>query len=157
MSLDTTFALQTAFGYAGCCCGVHVVFYAAFSSRLGEFSKGNKMSFYNRGVSTIHAIVMFVLSLYYWLFLNPKMVIHDMDTYQSTCLLLMMGYLIYDTVFELSASRQPMTIAHHVLGAASHTSSLISYNGAAGFYRSALCTSSFFYQRLKIYFFACPV
>lgn len=135
MSLDIGFAVKTSLAYAGCCFGLHVLLYAIFNSRLKEFSKGNKMSFYNRGVSTVHAFVMFFLSLYYWLVLNPKMIIHDMDAYQTYCLLLMMGYLVYDTMFELSASRQAMTIAHHVLGAASHISTLTSYNGAAAFYR----------------------
>ena len=135
MPLDIPFAVKTALAYAGFCFALHVAFYGIFSSRLGDLSKGNKMSFYNRGVSTIHAIIMFLLSLYYWLVLNPKMVIHDTDPYQTMCLLFMMGYLVYDTVFELSASRQPMTLAHHVLGAASHSSTLLSCNGAAAFYR----------------------
>ena len=76
------------------------------------------------------------MSTYYWLYLNPKMEIGQyVDDYQARCVLVMMGYLLYDTVYELTASKQIMTLGHHVLGGASHLSVLMSYNGGAGFYR----------------------
>ncbi|KAJ1432310.1 hypothetical protein B484DRAFT_395033 [Ochromonadaceae sp. CCMP2298] len=78
---------------------------------------------------------MFANAIYYWVFLNPSVVISQpMDEYQAGCLLWMMGYLLYDTVFEAVSGTQILTLGHHVLGIASHLSSLLSYNGAAGFY-----------------------
>ena len=136
MPLTLQSALSISLPYAGFCFALHALFTGIFSNRITSFSKSNKASFYNRCVSTVHALIMFSLALYYWLFVNPTVVIVPMTDYESGCLLLMEGYLLYDTIFELSTGgRNIMTIGHHVMGFLSHSSSLISYNGAAGFYR----------------------
>uniref|UniRef100_A0A7S3LZR4 TLC domain-containing protein n=1 Tax=Spumella elongata TaxID=89044 RepID=A0A7S3LZR4_9STRA len=135
MPLTLQSALSISLPYAGFCFALHALFTGIFSNRITSFSKSNKASFYNRCVSTVHALIMFSLALYYWLFINPTVVIVPMTDYESGCLLLMEGYLLYDTIFELSTGgRNIMTIGHHVMGFLSHSSSLISYNGAAGFY-----------------------
>ena len=135
-SIDLQSSLYVALPYAALCLVQHIGAYIFFGSRLKTFSNKDKSAFYNRVVSTSHAIVMFTMSTYYWLYLNPKMEIGQyVDDYQARCVLVMMGYLLYDTVYELTASKQIMTLGHHVLGGASHLSVLMSYNGGAGFYR----------------------
>ena len=139
-STDLVSCLKISLPYAAFCFSVHILSYAIFNGRLKSFAKKDMTAFYNRTVSTTHAIVMFSLSLYYWLFLNPTMQIGEyVDEYQAKCVLVMLGYLVYDTVFELSASKQVMTLGHHILGGASHISVLYSYNGACGFYRYKNC------------------
>ena len=78
---------------------------------------------------------MFSQAFYYWVTINPTMAMYEkVDEYTVRALLCMMGYLVYDTVYELTAGRQVMTLGHHVLGFISHLTVLVSYNGAAGFY-----------------------
>jgi hypothetical protein len=105
-----------------------------FRHRLGKLKPKDRTSFYNRGVSTVHALNMFANALYYWAY-HPFVISQPMDEYQARFLLWMVGYLIYDTAFEAMSGSQVLTMGHHVLGIASHLSSLLSRNGAAGFYR----------------------
>lgn len=45
-----------------------------------------------------------------------------------------MGYLWYDMIVEISSSAKLDTLSHHILGIASHMSSRLSDNHAAGYY-----------------------
>jgi hypothetical protein len=136
MAIGLVDALKVIVPYAGLCCLIHFASNAIFSSRLKTFKPRDKTAFYNRTVSTFHAIVMFATALYYWIVLNPKMEIAtSLTEYEGRSVLIMLGYLLYDTVFEALSGRQIMTLGHHVLGGASHISVIVSDNGAAGFYR----------------------
>jgi hypothetical protein len=94
---------------------------------------------------------MFSLTIRYWFFVNPQWEIGTyVDDYQAFALQVMLGYLLYDTAFELKAGKQVMTLGHHVLGAASHISVLYSNNGGVGFYRSVGICIPLFREALLI-------
>lgn len=118
---------------------------------FNELTNRNKVLWYNKGVSTVHAVIMFLLTVYYWLFINPLQDIHyrnnsndntigmlnntDYDSYEARSLVVMMGYLVYDMIFELTSGKQLDTLAHHFLGLLSHSSTVYSKNNAAAYYR----------------------
>lgn len=80
-------------------------------------SKNIQLSYYNRLVSTFHACIMFANSVQYWFTINPSLEITQYNSYyQTKCVLYMIGYLIYDTMFELLFTKQIDTLGHHVLG-----------------------------------------
>lgn len=100
-----------------------------------RLSLGQQNSYYNKVVSTAHAIIMFLSSCYYWCWINRDMVIGaKCSMYEMRCLRLMVGYLIYDICYEASNTNQMDILAHHFLGLGSHLSTLISGHGACGFY-----------------------
>lgn len=101
----------------------------------------------NKGVSSIHAIIMITLTIYYWIFysdssfscMNSAPSRPDLDTggFEIFVVYIMMGYIMYDTYYEVVESPNPTDIAiilHHVIGFLSHSSTLISGNRAALFY-----------------------
>jgi hypothetical protein len=117
------------------CCVLHFLLYAIFSSKLPKFSPANKASFYNRGVSTFHATLMFCLSVYYWVNLNPSGNIETrVGSYPIKCVWVMCGYLLYDTLFEIKSGPQFMTLAHHIFGGASHLTVLMANSRVGGYY-----------------------
>lgn len=136
MPVDLTSCLKVIVPYGAICAMVHILSFSGVAGRLKDFKTKDKVALANRVVSTMHAIIMFSMTANYWFFVNPKM---DMgafvDDYQAFCLNVMLGYLLYDTLFELTAGKQVMTLGHHVMGAASHISVLYSNHGAIGFYR----------------------
>jgi len=112
---------------------------------------------YNRGVSTAHAATMFFYAVYYWLALNPQRAISaSILPYEGHCIDIMIGYLIYDTAFEMYMGGEPSssskkeegvskrkvknldTLAHHVLGLVSHITARATDSGAASFYLMAV-------------------
>lgn len=105
---------------------------------LKSITKSAQISCVNRSTSSFHAVVMTSLVMYYWIFINSAMIIDKHVTpYQSVCLDLMMGYLLYDITFEVFQNglfQASDTIGHHILGLISHLSTRISNNGGAGFY-----------------------
>lgn len=136
MPVDLVSCLKVIVPYACICAAVHAFSFSAFSGRLKAFVKKDKVAFSNRMVSTLHAVVMFSMAVKYWLFINPDMQLGELvDEYQAFCVQVMLGYLLYDTIFELTAGKQIMTLGHHILGGASHISVLYSNHGATGFYR----------------------
>ena len=93
---------------------------------------------FNRGVSIIHASTVFILACWYWRVLNPSLIVNGhltISEFQAFTLDVMMGYLWYDIIIELSTTRQADTIGHHVLGLISHLSCRITNNEAGAFYR----------------------
>jgi hypothetical protein len=103
---------------------------------FATLSKENKRSLVNKSMSTIHAIIMFYIAINYWLYENPKM-IFDKNVGETTALSIdyMLGYLIYDLIYELTNSKPHLdTLVHHILGILSNSSTRISNNGGAAFY-----------------------
>lgn len=87
-------------------------------------------------MATIHAVVMFSRAAYYWASLNSKMNIEEVPSdYQLVTIQMMIGYLVFDTVFELSNERDPATLIHHVLGLISHACTIHFADGPGAFYR----------------------
>lgn len=122
------------------CCGI----IRYLSSKVSKFSVpkfntlslANQRDWYSRSASTVHAIVMISMMLYYWIWINPKQEITEFVTYhQALALDIMNGYLIYDSIVDLFYSNSSFDmLGHHVLGYLSHSSSRYSNNGAAGYY-----------------------
>jgi hypothetical protein len=54
---------------------------------------------------------------------------------EALCLDLMMGYLWYDSIYEVMSDGQVDTLGHHILGLISHMSTRLSNSGPLGFYR----------------------
>lgn len=98
-------------------------------------SRKQRKAWYNRGVSTVHASVMFSLAVYYWVLINPGVEISDAgNRIEARSLDIMMGYLYYDILYESLTTRQTDALSHHLLGLLSHLSSRLSKNNAAAFY-----------------------
>lgn len=93
-------------------------------------------SLVNRFVSSVHAVTIFSVSAYYWLTINTELSIaSEMGSYERLSILIMMGYLVYDTFFELAASGGQLdTIGHHLMGLLSHATAVYTGNSASAFY-----------------------
>ena len=136
-------SVTLSFKYCLICFAIHFLLSKLSSIFVPKFdslnSKSKKMWF-NRGTSIFHAIILFVMTIYYWVFLNPSMKISNLyDYFEAYCLDIMMGYLWYDIFVELTSTRQFDTLGHHFLGLISHLSSRLSDNDGARFYRLILC------------------
>ena len=108
--------LQSAI-YCALCFILHY-FWALFSGILiggfNDLSEEVRTTWHNKGVSTVHAIIMFTLACYYWKTINPYMIIESsVSTFEARMLDIMLGYLYYDTVLELWASCSPDILIHH--------------------------------------------
>jgi hypothetical protein len=97
-------------------------------------SKGIKFQVANRGVSTVHAVVMFAFTANYWMTINNHMKLLRGSGYEDFCIDLMLGYLYYDVVQELRATAQWDTVGHHLMGALSHWPTRVMHCDAAYFY-----------------------
>lgn len=131
-------SLQHSFLWALLCFIMHTI--SVFLSpllipRISSLPKGTRNQWYNRNVSILHAITMSIFAVYYWIFLNPTRVFTLQNTqYQALTIDIMMGYLWYDIIYELSTTRSIDTLGHHFMGLISHYSTRFSNNGAAGYY-----------------------
>lgn len=135
----------------------HLIGYYAFLCALVQFTSFLFSSFiipkfphlsskhqhvwYNKTVSTFHAIVMFSRAAYYWLHINKQMIISEkVSDYEAITIDIMMGYLIYDTIYELSNISQGggldiPVLLHHGFGFISHFLTRYHNSGASSFYR----------------------
>ena len=83
---------------------------------------------------------MFTLTLYYWFAIVPYSRKIDfaskskLGSYEVFTLDIMVGFLWYDLVIELSQTRQLDTLAHHVIGLITHYSTLSTNNHASCYY-----------------------
>ena len=132
-------SLTVTFCWCLTCMGIHLSWYAVSSRIIPGFkeieSRKQQKVWYNRGVSTIHACVMFGITAYYWIYVNPSVEISAAgNRIEARALDIMMGYLYYDILYEMCTSRQTDSLSHHVLGIVSHLSSRLSNNKAAAFY-----------------------
>lgn len=104
-----------------------------------SFNINNKRNTSNKLVATTHAIIVFSRAAYYWAELNPKMFIHVVPSeYQLHTIQIMMGYLMFDTCFEMLNDRDSATLVHHVLGFISHACTIAFDDGSSAFYRYTL-------------------
>ena len=115
-------SIQLCLAYTSFCIFLHCLFYIIenFFSILNVkkyLAKNIQLSYFNRLVSSFHALIMFSNSLYYWININPTLEITQYNNhYQMKCLIYMIGYLVYDTLFELLFTKQIDTLGHHILG-----------------------------------------
>ena len=111
---------------------------ALFFPSTAEWKHGKKVDAYNRLVSSVHAVLMFALTLYYWVEKNPSMnlVGYNIDSLQALTHDAMIGYLVYDTItnYALVATGDNMTMVHHLLGLITHISARLFNSGPASFY-----------------------
>lgn len=132
-------SLALSFGWCLSCISIHILWSIFSANMIPRFtkieSKKQRKAWYNRGVSTIHASVMFTITLYYWIYINPEVQISKAgNRIEARALDMMMGYLYYDIIYELFTTRQADALSHHILGLISHLSSRLSNNKAAAFY-----------------------
>ena len=97
-----------------------------------------------RTCSTTHAVIMFSLSTYYWIYVFPKYrtrdfaSIHKIETYEENAFQLMIGFLWYDMIVEISQTCQIDSVIHHILCLLSLYSTLITNNHATTYYNMML-------------------
>lgn len=107
---------------------------------FNKFNQSQKDLWRNRSTSFFHSIIMSLLFIIYWLF--PSNDINystksNIGDYEHFCMNIMIGYLIYDTLFEFISAFYPKKIIkenkkakidgatiqillHHLLGLISH-------------------------------------
>lgn len=132
-------------------CALMQRFIAVVSNKLIpgflELNPKIKATWYNKGVSSIHAVTMISLTAYYWIYFfepsfnfmssSPSRPNLDTDGFEARVVYIMMGYIMYDTYYEVAESPNPTDTAiilHHVIGFLSHSSTLLSGSRAALFY-----------------------
>lgn len=134
-----TASLKVSFIYCIYCFVLHyavIKLSPVFIRDFKNMNKKNQKVWFNKAVSIIHAITMFLLTMHYWIFMNPTLTLPVfVGEREALCLDIMMGYLWYDSIYEISTGGQIDTLGHHILGLISHMSSRFSNSGALGFYR----------------------
>ncbi len=135
---DRMIDYQLMFGYAALCAVLQTVY--AYTAPL-FFPGYNKMTPQlqrtgsNKFLSTTHATIMFCRAAYYWVYLNPNMVIPNVPTeYEEFTIHIMIGYLIFDTLYESFTDRDSSALIHHVIGFAQHVTTLYYNQGSGSFY-----------------------
>ena len=80
---------------------------------------------------------MFSSTTCYWFYLNPSfdILVKTDGKLENQTLHIMMGYIIYDTIYELtSSSKQIDILIHHIIGFLSHLSTIYTQNNSALYY-----------------------
>jgi len=132
--------------WAAACIITHVIikniseanFYSKFCAENCKKSSDNavegKLSMYahekcticaNRGTSSLHASLVYIITVYYWSCkLSHNVCIVTGEGLESLAMGMMLGYLAYDTVYELLCSTRAdaLTVVHHILGGMSFLS-----------------------------------
>lgn len=136
LTIETVLAsLNVSFFYCLFCYSLQAFFGWAVNRISDDVaSKEIKVQTASRAVSSIHAVIMFSLTAYYWLRINPDVVYIKGGAYENRCIDLMLGYLYYDIVQEIKETCQADTIAHHVMGFLSHAFTRFDDCDAAYFY-----------------------
>jgi hypothetical protein len=93
--------------------------------RFAAKDKHIRWSFYNRSTATMHSIVVFCMTVHYYLHINPGYEISKMIQHNSFVAMtndIMIGYLFYDLIHELNFTEKSdkETLFHHILGLATH-------------------------------------
>jgi hypothetical protein len=99
---------------------------------------------FNRAVSFIHAIIMFLRTIYFWI--NIESIYFNIDSeyisnrvlsdYEAVTIDIMIGYLIFDSIFEMTNNKDvQLILAHHVAGLISHIMTRLTCCGPASYYR----------------------
>ena len=82
-------------------------------------------------------MIMFSSACYYWFYLNPTfdILVKTDGKLENQTLHIMMGYIIYDTIYELSSpTKQIDILIHHIIGFLSHLSTIYTQNNSALYY-----------------------
>lgn len=67
--------------------------------------------------------------------MNPSMTINESITaYEAETMDIMVGYLLYDTVFEMFFGDGGLIVGHHVAGLVSHLLGRVTRSGPSAFY-----------------------
>ena len=103
---------------------------------FSKFSGSNKIYWYNRNVSVVHACLMTYFGISYFLKEETAVIAPNVSEYQKIAIDVMIGYLIYDTIVELFVGGGKLILAHHVFGLLSHISTRYADCGPAAHYRS---------------------
>lgn len=134
-------------GYAFCCLLVQIL--SGFVSPLviPGFSKIKEpvtaANWCNRSVSFIHASIMFFRALHFWQNMESASLnldVNHVDSrsvsgYETLTVDIMIGYLLYDTVYEFSSNKGvPLMLAHHIVGVFSHVATRLYCSGPATYY-----------------------
>lgn len=93
----------------------------------------NRLLWYQRAISTVHATIMFSLTVYYWLVKNPtwKLITTSDGQYESFTICIMLGYLLFDCIHDTYYGWSFDMFLHHGVGATSHILTLAYFNKAA--------------------------
>lgn len=92
-----------------------------------------QLLWYNKAASFQHAVIMFSLTLYYWLVKNPSWSIETPTDgqYESIVISIMIGYLLFDSLHDTYYGWSFDMFLHHTVGAVSHLLTLAYFNKAA--------------------------
>lgn len=94
-----------------------------------------RLSWYNRLISSLHALLMSGLAVHYWGWVNPdRSFSNNVDPYQRLPLDVMTAFLFYDILYELSFSKAYDTMMHHLLGLAVHLLTRYYGSGSSMYY-----------------------
>ncbi len=139
MSTPLVQCLTFSSQYSVLCGIVHLIASVSSDSLIPGFtsmSKENQQAWHNKAVSTFHAILMFYRAAHYWIYLNPQLELSEVvSTYQATTIDIMIGYLFYDTFFELSYGKSKLMLGHHIAGFVAHFLTRSLSHGPTAYYR----------------------
>lgn len=114
------------------CAAVHNFFnvysHKILAPRYASIDEAKKTIWCNRGTSSFHASIMFISTIIYWSCISsPVGCMYSSKQMAYITTGMMIGYLFYDTCFEvfLSPKTDVMTVIHHVLGSVSFLSSYL--------------------------------
>lgn len=94
-----------------------------------------RLAWYNRLVSLLHASLMSALVIYYWIAINPSLIINNTITpFQRYCHSMFLGYLAYDICYELVSGKSFDMLAHHLMGVLVHLITVYFNSGICSFY-----------------------
>ncbi len=109
--------------------------------RFAGKDKHIRWAFYNRAVATMHSSTMFMMTIHYFLNINPGYVVNTHFTSEGSAMVamtndFMVAYLIYDVIHEWYFTEKPdkETMLHHVLGLVTHLSARLLGSQIAGVY-----------------------
>jgi hypothetical protein len=109
--------------------------------RFASKDKHIRWAFYNRAVAIMHSSTMFMMTIHYFLNINPGYVVNVPFTSEGSAMVamtndFMVAYLIYDVIHEWYFTEKPdkETLLHHVLGLVTHLSARLLGSRIAGVY-----------------------
>jgi hypothetical protein len=124
----------TVFMWCTLCAFIHSLCKFLTNFRIKKFSMQLKHQICNKVVSGFHSIVMFSLTFFYWFWINPNFQFHSTTFIEAVSQDFMLGYLIYDTVFEVTTTKEYDAIGHHLLGFWSIGCTRVLANASASYY-----------------------
>jgi hypothetical protein len=105
--------------------------------------KAKASNWYNRNVSFVHASIMFVRAYHFWTTQQDwrltvsQAAINErgVSEYESLTIDIMIGYLVYDTIYEFRHNKGvALMLAHHLVGFFSHVLTRAFCSGPASYY-----------------------